>query len=52
MISISGMEKLLGSEAKQNHLDYTSLFTSMYIYLSDIYQHKLNIRIKITSGPC
>ena len=46
MSSISDMKKTLGGEAKQNPWD------SMYINLFDIYQQKLNIVIKITSGSC
>jgi hypothetical protein len=49
-ISICDIEKLFGCEVKQNPLDTT--WTPMYIKLYDIFQQKLNIVNKITSGPC
>jgi hypothetical protein len=43
------MKKIFGGEAKQNPQDST--WTPMYINLFAIFQQKLNILIKITSGP-
>ena len=43
------MNKIFGGEAKQNPQDST--WTPMYINLFAIFQQKLNILIKITSGP-
>ena len=43
------MKKIFGGEAKQNPRDSTQ--TPMYIHLFAIFQQKLNILIKITSGP-
>ena len=43
------MKKISGGEAKQNPRDSTQ--TPMYINLFAIFQQKLNILIKVTSGP-
>ena len=43
------MKKIFGGEAKHNPRDSTQ--TPMYINLFAIFQQKLNILIKITSGP-
>ena len=43
------MKKIFGGESKQNPRDTTQ--TPMYINLFAIFQQKLNILIKITSGP-
>jgi hypothetical protein len=48
-ISNSEMKKTFGGEAKQNPPDST--YSPMYINLFDIFQQKLNIVNKITSGP-
>ena len=44
------MKKMLDGEPKKNHGDSTQ--TSMNNNLFDIYQQKLNIVIKMTTGHC